>query len=79
LAALKKLEPRFWYAASPRSWVKWSLFASFGIERAYTVEADFLFVDKEIAKLMSNKMRQEIKRRNLPTIRMSSEDQFVFD
>jgi len=79
LAALKNLEPRFWYAASPRSWVKWSLFGAFGIESAFTLEADFVFVDREISKLLSDKLKVEIARRNLPVIRADENGGLIFD
>lgn len=79
LAAMKKVEPRFWYAASPRSWVKWSLFETFGIERAFTLEADFIFVDGEISKLMSPNIVQEIRRRRLPMITVQPNEKLVFN
>jgi len=79
LSALKKIEPRFWYAASPRSWVKWSLFETFGIEKAFTLEADFVFIDKEISKLMSPNLKSEIKRRRMPIIKAKDEGSLVFN
>jgi hypothetical protein len=68
LSALKNLEPRFWYSASPRSWVKWSLFSTFGIENVFSLDADFVFVDRKIKNLLSPRLLKEIKRRNLPMI-----------
>lgn len=69
LSALKNLEPRFWYSASPRSWVKWSLFSTFRIENVFSLDADFVFVDKKINNLLSPRLLKEIKRRNLPMIK----------
>jgi hypothetical protein len=78
LSALKKIEPRFWYAASPRSWVKWSLFETFGIEKAFTLEVDFVFIDKDISKLMSPNLSREIKRRRLPVINAKKDGSLIF-
>jgi len=79
LSALEGLEPRFWYAASPRSWVKWSLFETFGIEKAFTLDSDFVFVDKETSKLMSPRLTKEIQRRRLPMITVKKNGSLKFN
>lgn len=79
MEALRGLEPRFWYAASPRSWVKWSLYSSFRIETLFSLDADFVFIDPKIESLLSPRLASEIKRRNLPMIFVDSNQKLKFN
>lgn len=77
LSNLKRIEPRFWYAPSPKAWVKWSLFSSLYLETIYNLKADFLFVDQRVEQILSSRLKIEIKRRNLPSIKTSAENKAI--
>lgn len=68
LVNLKRAEPRFWYAPSPKTWIKWSLFTAYYLETFYDPKADFLFVDEGVEKILSPRLEAEIKRRNMVII-----------
>ncbi len=77
LSNLKKTESRFLYAPSPKAWIKWSLFTSFHMETMYKLRSDFLFVDEKVKKILSPKLKAEIKRRNLLIIKTMNLDESV--
>ncbi len=77
LSNLKRVEPRFLYAPSPKAWVKWSLFTSFYMETIYKLRSDFLFIDDKVKEILSPKLKAEIKRRNLLIITTVNVDQGV--
>ncbi len=75
LSNLKKVEPRFLYAASLKAWVKWSFFTSIYLETIYDSEADFLFVDETVKKgMLSSRLKAEIDRRNMSVIRTTDDN-----
>ncbi|MGH1467312.1 MAG: hypothetical protein ACRBBP_00315 [Bdellovibrionales bacterium] len=77
LSNLKRVEPRFLYAASLKAWVKWSFFSSIHLETIYDSEADFLFIDETVRGILSPKLKAEIQRRNMSVIQTTQESDSI--
>lgn len=73
LKNLRSLEPRFFYAPTVKTLLKWSVYARLFIEQVYDPKADFIFIDKKIEKRLNERILNEIHRRKIPIVKPSYE------
>ena len=70
LKNLRSLEPRFFYAPTIKTLLKWAIYSRLFIEQVYDPKADFIFIDNKVDNMLNERLLKEIKRRKLPVIRM---------
>jgi len=70
LKNLRSIEPRLHYAPTVKTLLKWSIYSQLLIEQVYDPQADFIFIDKKVEKILNKRLMNEIKRRNIPVVRI---------
>ena len=67
LRNLRSLESNFYYAPSIKTLLKWSVFSRIYIEPIFNLNSDYIFIDEKVDSLLNPQLKEEIKRRKLPT------------